>query len=107
MKSADFFIDKAQTYLTEIDEIIPNYIDWVSEGFNDSPRYKAQSAKIDELMFKVKLLFSEFDNGKTFNARIDEVDSNMRRMTHGLEHLKECKHVLNLFIEHLNEFRKG
>ena len=101
MKSADFFIKKAQEYLTSIDEITPNYIS-LAQAMNEQQyeaQYKAQSAKFDDTILKIKLLFSEFDNGKLFTDRIDDV--------HDVALLESYKHVLNLFIEHLNEFRKA
>lgn len=106
MKSADFFIDKANEYIKSIDEVLPNLLSPYSQGFDPTPEYRKQSEKISDLRLKTKLLFTEFDNGELFKNKIVGIDENKMLWFKEDELLKQYKHTISLFIDHINEFRK-
>ena len=103
MKSADFFIAKAIVCINSIDEILPNV---VSSPFSDETKYAEQSKTLSDLSLKIKLLFSEFDNGELFKDKIISIDENKMLWGKRNEVLKQYYDVLSLFIKHINEFRK-
>jgi hypothetical protein len=107
MKSTDFFIDKANEYIKSIDNILQNFTSKYSGGFDKSPELKEQERKISDLQLKIRLLFSEFDKGDIFysNLKYYYEDSMSRLYTTDEEILKKSKHTLELFIDHLKEFR--
>ena len=107
MKTLDFFIDKANEYSNEIDEIVNNYISRYSEeAFENSPEYTKQKLDISDLKLKIKLLFSEFDNGELFKSEIIKADESGNYTLKDDELLKVYKHILSLFVDHIVEFRK-
>ena len=106
MKSADFFIDKAKEYIISIDEVLKNPVSPYDGGFEPSPALKEFSEKTHNIKIKTKLLFSEFDNGELFLTLIKSADGNLEYLKHGENVLTSYKETLNLFIDHINEFRK-
>jgi hypothetical protein len=104
MKSADFFIEKANEYIKSIEEILPNIFSKYSQGLDPTPEYIEQSEKISDLKFKTKLLFTEFDNGELFINKITDIDD--ARVRYGEDPLEKYKHILSLFVEHIKDFRK-
>ena len=60
---------------------------------------------VSELKLKIKLLFSEFDNGEFFVQRLNEIESNILTSFDGDERLNSYVSTLELFIDHLNQFR--
>jgi len=66
-----------------------------------------QKQKNSDLKLKIKLLFTEFDNGEFFKDRVVSIDEDKwLELKKEDEPFKQYKHVLSLFIEHINEFKK-
>ena len=105
MKTLDFFISKAKEYSSTIDEIQKHYISPYT-AFDSSLEYQEQKRKILDLKLKVKLLFSEFENGEIFNSEVKIADKDRSYALHTDELLEVYKHVLSLFIDHIVEFKK-
>lgn len=108
MKSSDFFIEKAKQYVSEFDSIISDSIEFDINSplaFSSRTPYAIQQISISELKLKTKLLFSEFDNGEFFVQRLNEIESDIRTSLDGDERLKSYVSTLELFIDHINQFR--
>ena len=108
MKSTDFFLDKAKQYVSEIDTVINSYKNYI-DAYSDPAamkKYNAQKTQIEDLELKSQLLFSEFDKGDIFNERIKSSEKSRNPFTQQTETLSVYKRTLELFIEHINEFRK-
>lgn len=107
MKTPDFFIDKAKEYSNSIEELLNNFLPMdINNVWNTTPEYLNQKRKFEDLVLGIKLLFSEFDNGQLFNDQITVIEKNGLFMFREDERLKEYKHILSLFIDHVIEFRK-
>ncbi len=109
MKSADFLIDKAKEYITSIDGLSPHLLSKYSGGFDGSPELTEQENKLSDLYLKVRLLFSEVDNGDIFFSQLKHIyeDNLLILKPNGeLNKLAKTKHTLELFIEHINDFKK-
>lgn len=105
-----FFINKANSFISELSDIDTEKltsekdteINGITTYFN-SNHYK-QNLLLKDIGFHIKLMLSEFDNGKIFIDRLDNVESNKIITNKGLkEHLLDINH---LFISFLNEYRK-
>ena len=109
MKSADFLIDKAKEYITSIDSLSPNLVSKYSGGFDKLPELEEQENKLSDLYLKVRLLFSEVDNGDIFFSQLKPIyeDKLLSIKPKGEEEkLAKTKHTLELFIEHITDFKK-
>lgn len=106
MKSTDFFIDKANEYKTSFENILTNYVTDSSIGWDENPKYTEQQRQIADLKIKTKLLFSEFDKGEFFIHEIKKVDSNILESFDQTKRISSYNRVIDLFINHLNDFRK-
>jgi len=109
MKSADFLIDKAKEYIISIDGLSPNLVSRFSGGFDKSPELEEQENKLSDLYLKVRLLFSEVENGDIFFSQLKPIyeDQLLSLKQNGEEQkLAKTKHTLELFIEHINDFKK-
>ena len=105
MKSTEFFLEKAREYISEINLIISDYIEFNSNSFSYDTPYAVQQSSISEVKLKIKLLFSEFDNGQFFVERINEIESDILTSFDRDERLKSYISTLELFINHINQFR--
>ncbi len=108
MKSADFLIDKAKEYINSIDKISPNLVSKYSGGFDGSPELTEQENKLSDLYLKVRLLFSEVANGDIFFSQLKPIyEDHLLSLKHKGEEekLAKTKHTLELFIEHINDFK--
>jgi hypothetical protein len=110
MQSMDFFLNKAEQYASSLDTIRRGYIDYFSARYDaeTEAEFKTQKAQIEDLTLKVQLLFSEFDKGEAFYQRVKsaeeaaKADSSSSAQT---EALATYVRTLQLFIEHIKEFR--
>jgi hypothetical protein len=108
MKSLDFFLDKAKQYVSEIDTVMKSYKNYI-DAYTDPATmkmYNAQKIQIEDLELKSQLLFSEFDKGDIFNERIKASEKSKNPFAQQTETLSVYKRTLELFIDHINEFRK-
>lgn len=108
MKSVDFFLDKAKQYVSDIDDLTKNYIDYISAYHDPAKKeqYDTQKQSINSVQLKTQLLFAEFDKGDIFNEHIKSSEKSRNPFTQDTETLAIYKSVLETFIDHLNEFRK-
>jgi hypothetical protein len=110
MKPIDFFITKANNYLTEIEIIDKTYIPYNYSGDflsvdRQTPERTKQQKEISNLDLKIRLLFAEFDKGELFIAKLDKAKSNSAYVFDEKYILEYSKETLELFIEHLKDFR--
>jgi hypothetical protein len=110
MKPIDFFITKANSYLTQIEIISNAYIPYDFSGDFSSfdrknPERNKQQKEISNLDLKIRLLFAEFDKGEFFIAKLDISKSNFANLVDEKYFLEYSKETLELFIEHLIDFR--
>ena len=105
MKSTDFFLNKAKQYASELNSITSNYVQFDDISFSESDPYNIQQNKIAELELKIKLLFSEFDKGEFFIAEIKKKENSVIHSFDRENNLRSYKSVLELFIDHINQFR--
>jgi DNA relaxase NicK len=71
LKNSTFFIQKAQSYIKELQKLKSNLITDVKDT-----KYLQEQSKIIDYKFKVKLLFTEFDKGSLFVERCINIDTN-------------------------------
>ena len=110
MKSSEFFLEKAKQYVSEIDSIISDYkefdLDSRLSSFSNNTPYAIQATSISEIKLKLKLLFSEFDKGEFFLDEIKKMDNRITNWDRKEEEiLNSYKSVLELFVDHINQFR--
>ena len=105
MKPVDFFLDKAKQYVSELDSIISNYVQFDDITFSETDPYNVQKKKIAELKLKIKLLFSEFDKGEFFIDEIKKTENSVMHSFDREDNLRSYKSSLELFIDHINQFR--
>ncbi|WP_026729482.1 hypothetical protein [Flavobacterium denitrificans] len=112
MKTTQFFIDKAESFLVELRsfELVPYNLDSITDDIykdpleTDNRNYTIQSQDLKEIKFQMNLMFTEFDNGKLFEERLNNFTSadwfsNKPLLNHLI--------LLNeLFIDFLEEYRK-
>ncbi|MFD2920888.1 hypothetical protein ACFS6H_14285 [Terrimonas rubra] len=112
MKSVDFFIDKANEYIETATSLSLNLIPRLkfSDGINKSYELEAQERNLSDLYLKVRLLFSEFENGDIFFSELKPMydETGLSKLFPNFEEdkLTKTKHILELFIGHINEFKK-
>jgi hypothetical protein len=110
MRTPSFLIEKANQYISIIDDLQKNPLPKYSGSFSESPEKEKVRNAIDDIKLKIKLLLHEFDNSQPFIERIRSIDEdrhdNMMGLIDGEERtLPKYKHTLSLFIEHLSEYR--
>jgi hypothetical protein len=110
MKSSQFFLEKAKQYIADLDSIILEYkefdLDARLSSFSNNTPYAIQETTISEIKLKLNLLFSEFDKGDFFLEEIKKVGSGVLNWGRKEEeNLKSYKSILELFIDHINQFR--
>jgi hypothetical protein len=110
MKSSEFFLEKAKQYVSELDSIISEYkefdLDSRLSSFSNNTPYAIQATSISEMKLKIKLLFSEFDRGDFFLDEIKKIDNSILNWGRKEEeNLNLYRSILELFIDHLNQFR--
>jgi hypothetical protein len=110
MKSAEFFLEKANEYKAAMEAVV-NYEekkdvikDGISEFLSD-PAYRKRRQDEDSLHLKIKLLFSEFVKGQYFIDEIDRINKNIMLRFGGNGRNIAVIELLDVFIEHLNEYR--
>ena len=110
MKSSQFFLEKAKQYISDLDSIISEYkefdLDTKLSSFSNNTSYAIQKTTISEIKLKLNLLFSEFDKGEFFLDEIKKIDSSILNWGRKEEeNLKSYKSILELFVDHINQFR--
>ncbi len=111
-KTASFFIEKANNYIAEINNYLEKdiYIDFLDIRLL-KPEEKTKSynylSEIRELKLKIRLLFSEFENGNLFsnNLMSDPKDARGILSTSEKNILKSYKRTLEIYCEHLKEYK--
>lgn len=108
MKSIDFFINKANSYIEIINKVSPTLISEYAGGFDGSPELDEQHQNLSDLYLKIRLLFAEFDKGEIFYSQVKDLyEDNLSRHFISTENkLSKLKHILEIFIVHLKEFRE-
>jgi hypothetical protein len=104
LKTSEFFIEKANEYIAEIDRITSNYIP--TSATREKPGFQEQSDEISDLKLKIKLLFFEFEHGHLFVEKVvgTKTGVNYNLNTHD-QLLVVFRRYLSLFIEHIKLFR--
>ena len=107
MKSTQFFLQKAKSYVDEINTIISDYHECdINNLFSIDTPYAIQQKSISQLKLKINLLFSEFDKGEFFLNEIKKVDSSILNWGRNEEeNFKSYQSLLELFIDHINQYR--
>ena len=108
MKSSQFFLEKAEQYVSELQSIISEYKEFdlqSSLSFSNNTPYAIQQTSISEIKLKLKLLFSEFDKGEFFLEEIKQIDNNISYWGKEEEKFKSYISILELFVDHINQFR--
>ncbi|WP_395045985.1 hypothetical protein [Flavobacterium sp.] len=111
MKSTEFFIAKAESFLEELNklELIPYYSDGLTNDIYKEPvkandsNFTSQTKELDEIRFQMNLMFSEFDNGELFRKKL-----NGYKTSSWFDNTPYLNHLVNindLFIDFLNEYR--
>ncbi len=103
MQHAQLLLDNGRKYLTAIDELLavqPKTTTW-----EDSEEEEAWNKKVVEMKLKIKLLYAEFDNGKYFLEECYAIDAKSTLIDNYETKIRQYKKYLQLFIEHLNEYR--
>lgn len=110
-KTADFFIEKADNYIADINYYLQNdsLIDFLDRRLLEADKkneFNNCLSEIKELKLKIRLFFSEFENGNLFtnNLMNDPKDAQGLLSISEKDILKSYKRTLELFIEHLKEF---
>jgi len=113
IKSTDFFIEKAENYIIDVDSfLLKNINSGITDkrfmNSDDLSQLETRLADIQELKLKIKLLFSETDNGNLFTENLIK-----RTTTSDLLHisnkkvLESYKRTLELFIEHIKDYKSN
>lgn len=102
MRTADFFIEKANSYLITVEKIESNY---KNDSLGPNSEYHIQQKEISEIKLKIKLMFAEFEHGNLFSKRIDEIEGTYFRLLGEKSNLLDYGSLLNLFIDHVKEYR--
>lgn len=109
--STGFFIQKATDFITNIEEIENNFIEYEffltskSSSWKGNNEYEKQQEEISELKFKVKLMLSEFKEGHLFTKRIEEEDKKILFASlRDKSNLPFYRKLLILFIQHLKTY---
>ncbi|CAD7804239.1 hypothetical protein CHRY9390_01195 [Chryseobacterium aquaeductus] len=113
IKSSDFFIKKANNYIIELDNFLKENIESDplskrSMDSNDLSKLKTILDEIEELKLKIKLLFSEIDNGNLFVENlISRTTASHFIHISNKKVLESYKRTLELFIEHISEYKSN
>jgi len=111
MKSIEFFIDKANSFITSLNtlELVDFYSNETTDDIYNEPikdnksLYLLQSKELEDVKFQIALMFSEFDNGFLFSQKLDSFkNENMYSNVPIKKHLLD---VNELFLAYLNEYR--
>lgn len=105
IKTVEFFIERATEYKGFFENAIENYVDPFSSGFGDNSEYTKQQDQISSMKTKVKLMFSEFDNGTPLIDEINSIEKNIVDSFYPKKKLASYVRVIDLFIDHLKTFR--
>lgn len=105
MKSGQFFLDKAISYLQEINAAIDDSKTHKYSSWEDSPEDIAKAKRDKALKMKIKLLYKEFDNGEVFYNECIKTDDIHTLSMQSDKKLELYKENLVLFIEHIKEYR--
>jgi hypothetical protein len=104
LKTSEFFIEKANEYIAEIDRITANYIP--SSSTREKPGFQEQSDEISDLKLRIKLLFFEFDHGHLFVEKVVGAKSSVNYNVNSHDQLLVVfRRYLSIFIEHIKLFR--
>lgn len=112
IKTPDFFIEKANEYIRQADSFLEkninsSIVDTRLMSFDDKAKLRESLSEIQELKLKIRLLLSEFENGCLFTNNLINEPTDARQMLakSNKDILNSYRRTLELFIEHLKEFR--
>lgn len=111
MKTIEFFKNKAESFLKQLNEIqIVEFKFSISKDIyqqkisGDNTEYYAQSELLKSIKFQTNLMFSEFDNSELFIEKLNDFSpENILGNSENLEHLKN---INQLFLGYLKEYRE-
>ena len=105
MRSATFFIEKANEYIVEIDRLTANYVP--PSSVREKPGLQELSDEMSDLKLKIKLLFFEFEHGHLFVEKVTSTQNGRKYDKSTNDQLLVIfRRYLNLFIEHLQLYRE-
>jgi hypothetical protein len=112
-KNTSLFLEKAKQYLATIEELLPQYDSlrgWSSSSFTkETDDEKKLKKTVFGVKLKIKLLFSEYENGSIFIDKLSEFEGKgsgfeLLSRLNGNCDLDPYKDLLLLFIDHLENF---
>lgn len=111
MRTPDFFIQKAERYIKEGEQIQQKQSEKTPiEEFSSNDVksifdvIKRRENEVEEYLIRVKLMFGEFDNSRPFLDRMESLRDPESVQTI-LKKLPDVRVLLELFIEHIKEWR--
>lgn len=111
MKPALFFLQKAESFLEELSaiELVPYQLENLSDDFyQDSPEdnhndFFKQLGEIEHIKFQMNLMFSDFDKGHFFSAKLNDFTTENKYDNKAyLNHLIKINIV---FMDFLKQYR--
>lgn len=105
MKLTGFFIEKAESFLEELRPIKLASFEFAEAANDDAsnePNFASQTNELNDIRFQMNLMFSEFDNGKLFNKKLNDFNKTLFDNTPFLKHLIN---INELFLDYLIEYR--
>jgi hypothetical protein len=116
MKTADFFLEKSESFNKELKEIklVPyDTGSTTSDIYKDiinreNSEFTEQGKFLEDIKFQMRLMFSEFDNGFLFNEKMDKEYKNISIAKSFSSHQPFIDHLIKtneLFIKHLKDYR--
>ncbi|MBP6038572.1 MAG: hypothetical protein KA523_00070 [Flavobacterium sp.] len=111
MKPINFFIEKSESFIEKLNSIeLVEYqfgfatkdIYGESDSVNNS-EYENQQSELSEIKFQIKLMLSEFDNGRLFSERLNSLKPNYSTSNEPLKN--SLVKNTQLFLDFLNEYR--
>jgi hypothetical protein len=105
MTEPAYLLSKAIDYKNEIEKILSETrVSFTDFKSNEDKRGKTFDNKT-ELKLKIKLLFSEFENGEILIQQLSEIDNERYLREDISSGLLRYQQTLQLFIDHLNDYR--
>lgn len=111
MKPTEFFKDKAESFLKQLNEIqiVEFKFSFTKDIYQEridgeNSEYYAQSELLSDIKFQMNLMFSEFDNGEAFIKKLN--DFSPKNVFGNFENLEHLKKIDQLFLDFLNEYRE-
>lgn len=89
--------------------MIKNFITYQSVYYDEGKKkaaHHSQQQDIKDLQLKTQLLLAEFDKGNVLNERLKSAEQARKPSSDDTGLLEVYKRTLELFVEHLNDFRE-